>query len=102
MSGPRAQSVAEYSVCVALVIAALLGMQVLVRTTLAGKYKNMVDYTTRQASSYTQYRPYYIQDSYRVVQSKSTDEDIQGGGWLSRDLNEDKIKVNGTIIRNVE
>ncbi len=102
MSRPKAQSVAEYSICVALVIAALLGMQILVRVTLGGKYKDLMDFTTKQASSLSLYNPYYIEDEYKVVQSQITDEDIKGGGVVRRDFTEDEVSVKGTIIRNVE
>ncbi len=102
MSIPKAQSVAEYSICVVLVAAALLGMQHLVRTSLAGKYKDLADFTTKQAASSAKYTPYYVQDNYRVLQSKNTDEKIQARGVVDRDFKEDDVSVKGTAIRNVQ
>lgn len=102
MSRLKAQSVAEYSICIGIVIAAILGMQVIVRTILTGQYKEMVDCVTKQAASSPEYRPYYVEDTYRVKQSKITDEDIQGGGEVNRDFPDDTVDITGTSIRNVE
>ncbi len=99
----KGQSVAEYSLCIGLVAAAIFGMQVLVRTQLANRYKEMMDFTTKNAaSSDIFYKPYYVEDKYSVEQTKSTDEIIQPGGVFRRDFNEDEVMVKGTSIRNVE
>lgn len=100
----KAQSVAEYSICVAVVLAALLGMQILVKRGLQGKYKDLVDYTTKQASSPHQYSPYYVQDSFRVLQSKTLSEDFKGRGVVNRNYapDQDKVTVQGTSIRDIK
>lgn len=107
----RAQSVAEYSVCLALVLAALLGMQIYVKRGLQGRYKELVDHAAKQAASAaqlttnpTQYEPYYVQDQFTVSQSKITNERTSYGGQTTRDLLEDKVVIEkgSKAIRNVQ
>lgn len=98
----RAQSVAEYSVCLALVLAALLGMQIYVKRGLQGRYKEVVDHAAKQAASPKQYEPYYVQDKFTVDQSKIVNEDIRHEGQTTRDFSEDSTAVKGTAKRDVQ
>ncbi len=106
----RAQSVAEYSVCLALVLAALLGMQVYVKRGLQGRYKEAVDHAAKQAASAAQlaispkqYEPYYVSDKFKVRQSKITNESTGYGGKITRDILEDKVTVekDSKAVRDV-
>lgn len=98
----RAQSVAEYSVCLALVLAALLGMQLYVKRGLEGRYKQVVDHATKQAYTPKQYEPYYAQDEFTVLQSKRVNEIIEENGWVGKNYLEDKAAVQGTSIRDIK
>jgi len=100
----RAQSMAEYSVCLALVLAALLGMQLYVKRGLQGRYKELVDHAAKQAASPKQYEPYYVQDKFKVRQSKITNESINYEGQTTRDILEDKVVIepDSKAIRDVQ
>jgi len=105
----RAQSVAEYSVCLALVLAALLGMQFYVKRGLQGRYKEVIDHTAKQAASAAglatspkQYEPYYVQDQFTVGQYQTTNEAISYEGQTNRDFLKDSTVVKGTSKRGVQ
>lgn len=96
------QSIGEYAVCLAVVLAALLSMQVYVKRGLQGRYKDVVGYATKQAYPLTQYEPYYVQDEYTVSQDRKVNENIPGGGNITRNPIEDKTTVTGESIRDVK
>ena len=108
----RAQSVAEYSVCLALVLAALLGMQLYAKRGLQGRYKELVDHAVKQASSAAeltttspkQYEPYYVKDQFTVRQSKQVNETVKTEGQVQRDFLEDKVAIEkgSKAIRDVQ
>jgi len=105
----RAQSVAEYSVCLALVLAALLGMQIYVKRGLQGRYKELVDHAVNRAASAAQlptspkqYEPYYVQDKFKVGQSQVKDETIGYQGQTTRNFIEDSTTVKGTAASGVQ
>lgn len=102
MKRNRAQSIGEYTVCLAVVLAALLSMQVYVKRGLQGRYKDVVDDATKQAYPLMQYEPYYVQDEYKVNQSRSLNENLQGGGSIIRNPIEDKTVITGTSVRGVK
>ena len=101
---------AEYSVCLALVLATLLGMQLYVKRGLQGRYKELLDHTVKQAASTAglatspkQYEPYYVQDKFTVRQDKQVSESIQTGGQLQRNFLVDKVVIEkGKAIRDVQ
>ena len=101
---------AEYSVCLALVLAALLGMQLYVKRGLQGRYKELVDHAVKQASSAAmltttsprQYEPYYVQDQFTVSQSKQVNEGAKTEGQVQRDFLQDQTVVKGTSTRDVQ
>lgn len=96
------QSIGEYAVCLAVILAALLAMQVYVKRGLEGRYKGVVDYATKQAYPLTQYEPGYVQDKYTVSQDKKLTESAPGGGNITRNPIEDKTVVTGTSTRDVK
>ncbi|MBU4251670.1 MAG: hypothetical protein KKC39_01980 [Candidatus Omnitrophica bacterium] len=93
---------AEYSICLALVLAALLGMQLYVKRGLQGRYRELVDHAAKQAASPKQYEPYYVQDEFTVKQSKIVNEDVKYEGLTTRDSLEDSTVVKGTAKRGVQ
>lgn len=98
----RAQSVAEYGICLVLVLAALLGMQIYVKRGLEGRYKQAVDHATKQANAQKQYEPYYAQDEFTVLQSKRVNEVLEENGWVGKNYPEDRAVVQGTSIRDIK
>jgi hypothetical protein len=97
----KGQGLGEYSICLAIVLAATLGMQVYIKRGLAGRYKELVDHVAAQASAPKQYEPYYIEDEFTVLQTQEINESFQPGGKISRDILEDKATIKGTSIRKV-
>ncbi len=95
---------AEYSVCLALVLAALLGMQLYVKRGLQWRYKELVDHAAKQAASPKQYEPYYVRDQFNDSQSKITNERTSYGGQTTRDILEDKVVIEkgSKAIRDVQ
>lgn len=97
------QSIGEYAVCLAVILAALLAMQVYVKRGLQRRYKGAVDYvTTKQANPLTQYEPYYVQDKYTVSQESKLTEKMPGEGNVTRNPITDKTVVTGTSVRGVK
>ncbi|MFA5357038.1 MAG: hypothetical protein WC301_06550 [Candidatus Omnitrophota bacterium] len=110
----RAQSVSEYSVFLAIVLVAIIFMNVYVKRGLQGRQKDMVAMPAQQISSvaktagntpdgyvvYEQYEPYYLQTDTTVnVPKKSIDQTVTSGGKVKRDiLSEKPITVTGTNI----
>ncbi|MDP3042658.1 MAG: hypothetical protein Q8N62_08080 [Candidatus Omnitrophota bacterium] len=93
---------AEYSICLALVLAAVLGMQLYVKRGLQGRYRELVDHAAKQAASPKQYEPYYVRDKFTVKQFKIVNEDMKYEGLTTRDSLEDSTEVKGTAKRDVQ
>lgn len=89
----KAQSAAEYSVCLALILAAFLGMQLYVKRGLQGKYKEAIDHAAKQSASPKQYEPYYEKSKLDISQSRIINEDIKYEGQITRTIIEDKVAV---------
>lgn len=87
----RAQSVSEYTICVAVVILAVIATQSYLRRGLQGRYADLVDHTTASVSAQHQYEPYYIN-------SEEGTEDK--GAILRRQINTD-FQPKGKLTRNI-
>ncbi len=90
-SGVRGQSTAEYAVLIAIVIAALVGMQTYVKRGLQAKYKDASDTLTQSVGEgdfslqqLDQYEPYYASSSFNVNQTQNATESVQDGGAVQR------------------
>lgn len=67
----KAQSLGEYSVCIACIVLAITAIQVYVNRGLQGRYADLSDAATDRLGSINQYEPYYI-DSQEVVSENRT------------------------------
>lgn len=106
MFGHKGQSIAEYAILIALVIAAAVAMQTYVKRGLQGRVKYAVDYVGEGGSVGSvpfafdaggQYEPEYI-DSKQVQASDKTSnsEDFQSKGYINRP----DIKESSTVEQN--
>lgn len=91
-----AQSVAEYSICVAVVIAALFAMVTYTKRGLSGRYKDVVDSTLKAANNTTEYEPYYQKSEFEIGANKTIYQDIKQYGLQSSGFN-DNVSVQGNI-----
>lgn len=83
----RAQTTAEYAILIAIVVGAVVAMQVYVRRGIQGRIKNVVDHNPPSATvgdqtlTFTgeQYEPYY-QSSDAATSRASKQQDVLGKG----------------------
>ena len=75
----KAQSIGEYSICVAVIILSLITIQYYLRRGLQGRYADLVDHTTAQISTYSQYEPYYLESYYDRYQEDVEQEHMGEG-----------------------
>jgi len=94
----RAQTTAEYAVLIALVVGAVVAMQVYVKRGIQGRIRNVVDDVnlggaiTADSSGASvsnimtgdQYEPYYVSSTGSTTQTSSNSEDLKTGGAVSR------------------
>ncbi|MDD4953387.1 MAG: hypothetical protein PHG40_00585 [Candidatus Omnitrophica bacterium] len=84
--GKKAQSTAEYAIIIALVIAAVVAMQVYVRRGIQGRVRDVVDHTgaggdvggENLSFSSGQYEPYYNQTTGSTSQKSQNTESVDG------------------------
>ena len=92
MRAYRAQSLAEYAMLVALIVAALAGVNIYLKRGLQAKYKTLVDAATIAKNSAginvgtSQYEPYYAQSTQTTDQKQATTYDHQLGGAVTRGI----------------
>jgi hypothetical protein len=95
----RAQTTAEYAVLIAIVVGAVVAMQVYVRRGMQARIKAVVDdtnlggalpatYGGRSANlfgaSANQYEPYYLAQNTQTGQTSDESENLEIGGSVSR------------------
>lgn len=96
--GKKAQTTAEYAILIALVIGAVVAMQVYVRRGLQGRVRDVVDDITvgGQVDNPTavenifisgQYEPYYVSSNATTNQTSNQTESLQAGGAVGRTSN---------------
>jgi len=104
MLNRKGQNIAEYSILIALVIAAAVAMQVYVRRGIQGRMADAVDHApdtdlvAGQAISFTtkQYEPYYTDSSGDIVSNRNLQENIAQRGQTQRaGINETTIRRTG-------
>ncbi|MDD5166730.1 MAG: hypothetical protein PHQ57_05015 [Candidatus Omnitrophica bacterium] len=78
----RGQNTAEYAIVIALIIGAVVAMQVYVKRGLQGRMKDATDYVateTSQIGATKQYEPYYAEQEMTAAQkTTSTAETLEG------------------------
>lgn len=68
MKKSKAQSVSEYSICVLIIILAIIAMQVYVKRGLQARYADITDFATARAQARAQYEPYYQKEDLGSTQ----------------------------------
>jgi len=92
MLNRKGQNIAEYSILIALVIAAAVAMQTYVKRGLQGRIADAVDHAPEAdlgdagTINFTtkQYEPYYIDSSGTVVSDRSYTENLGARGEITR------------------
>jgi uncharacterized protein (UPF0333 family) len=92
----NAQSVIEYSIGVAVVVAALIAMVTYTKRGLNGRFKDVVDSAAKAANNTTQYEPYYQQSDLEIKANKNISQDIKENGARLTGFN-DTVNVTGNI-----
>jgi len=91
----RAQTTAEYALVIALVVGAVVAMQVYVKRGLQGRVRQVADYTgndlyTNSGSTFTfngdQYEPYYSEQTANRAQNAQTDSGMTTGGGVTSNV----------------
>lgn len=95
----KAQSVSEYSICVAIIILAIAVMQVYVKRGLQGRYADVVDFATTKAQAHNQYEPYYQKEDLGFTQDVNIAAGVgkDGPGTINKVINNDSLRRAGTI-----
>lgn len=100
----KGQNIAEYSILIALIIAAAVAMQVYVKRGMQGRIADAVDYNpTVSPDTYTsynwatkQYEPYYLNSSGVVASDRTANENLGARGLTNRQgINEQTIRESG-------
>ena len=94
MLNRKGQNIAEYSILIALVIAAAVAMQTYVKRGLQGRIADAVDHTGEGAEvggstltfSGQQYEPYYIDSSGNVVSDRKYGEALGARGETTKTI----------------
>jgi len=110
MLNRKGQNIAEYSILIALVIAAAVGMQIYVKRGMQGRMADAVDHApdtdtvagTPITFSTKQYEPYYAESSGVVASDRSHDEAITERGAVAKtNINESSTReANATDNQN--
>ena len=96
-NSPRGQSLAEYSIGVAVVVAALVAMSIYAKRSIQGRYADAVKGATVQfTTNNTQYEPYYVNSTVVTKVNVSDTEDTALDTSVTRALSE---SYNSTIYK---
>lgn len=94
----RAQSTAEYAILIAVVVGAVVAMQIYVRRGLQGRVKDIVDNvgdaqivgtdgtTVTNPFATGQYEPYYVSSAAKSDNKSSVREDVEKGGDITKTI----------------
>lgn len=100
MLNRKGQNIAEYSILIALVIAAAVAMQTYVKRGIQGRVADAVDHapTTGMVAgkeiefSTKQYEPYYTESSGDVTSDRAVTENLGARGQTTRTLTQDETR----------
>jgi len=89
--GKKAQTTAEFAILIALVVGAVVAMQVYIKRGLQGRIKDVVDHTSAGGEvggsqfSFTgnQYEPYYASSNVATNQETGETKNLQSGGSVA-------------------
>lgn len=101
MRNKVAQTTAEYAILIAIVVGAVVAMQVYVRRGIQGRIRNVVDHVDSGGAAdfnFTaeQYEPYYNAVASNTTRGSSMSENLGKGGVLDRNLTEDTGQARQT------
>ena len=104
-----AQTTAEYAILIAIVVGAVVAMQVYVRRGIQGRIRAAVDYVgsadtnaigdSQSAAMFqnnTQYEPYYASSEMDVSRNTSIADNMQGGGAATKTFTADSSSRTGS------
>ncbi|MCG8430219.1 MAG: hypothetical protein MJA29_03495 [Candidatus Omnitrophica bacterium] len=91
----RAQSVAEYAIAIASVIAALVAISLYVQRGMQGVIKDGVDTTAETLNITAQYEPYYYLSDHATTSDSSRSVSESAGSAWTRTIEEDSRAVEG-------
>jgi hypothetical protein len=99
-TSPRGQSLAEYSIGVAVVVAALVAMSLYAKRSLQGRWADAIGArpAANMALNQTQYEPYYADSTITTSANTAGVENTTLGANITRTLNE----TYRSTIRNKE
>jgi Flp pilus assembly pilin Flp len=96
----QAQTLSEYALLIAIISAAIFGMQVYVKRGLQARYKTVVD-VTGESVGIKQYEPYYVQSDQTIERELNTAYTYRQKGKLERGV-ESTMTGNATIITGLD
>lgn len=101
-----AQTTAEYAILIAIVVGAVVAMQVYIKRGLQGRIRDVVDTTgvngqdaggdTALTLTGKQYEPYYINNDIASGRQSNVNENTSGGGTGTKTLQNDTVTQSGT------
>ena len=105
-----AQTTAEYAIIIAIVVGAVIAMQVYVKRGIQGRIRDVVHYKgnatdTEAHDIFTtnQYEPYYSESNMTSTSDAQRTETMASGGGVTKDIASDVSTRTGTqITRNVQ
>ncbi|MDP2905126.1 MAG: hypothetical protein Q8O22_02330 [Candidatus Omnitrophota bacterium] len=102
--GKRAQTTAEYAILIALIVGAVVAMQIYVKRGIQGRVRDVVDHVgiggdvagENVAFTAAQYEPYYAASTTNTTQDTGASEELQAGGGVDR-TSASNVTVNRTV-----
>lgn len=102
----RGQSTVEYAVLFAVVVAAVVGMQLYYKRGMQGKLKGVVDTlnfdTSEKSKALLQYEPYYAKSTYDVTQGSTAQAVVNAGGTVDRTVSREDTTRTGSTSQEVD
>jgi len=98
-----AQSTAEYAIIIAIVVGAIVAMQVFVKRGIQGRVRDVVDYTggandqlAKDLFTGNQYEPYYSESNMDVQSNAQRTETRAAGGAVNKVITGEVSTRTGT------
>jgi len=109
MSKRKGQNIAEYSILIALVIAAAVAMQVYVKRGIQGRVADAVDYKpslnimgNTMSMTTNQYEPYYQSESNDAVTRYTYNENLGMRGLTNRtNVVQNQTRAQGSYVAQI-
>lgn len=100
----RAQTTAEYAILIAIVVGAVVAMQIYVKRGIQGRVRNVVDYVENPEAAKgvsatfngEQYEPYYATSEMTSSRKTAITDEAQAGGAGKKTITGDTSARTGT------